>query len=190
MERTASTPQMMARHVKDSTRFSRRTVAQFVSELRSLGIADASKQIASTIVEMRAGEFDSLLGKQYDWTTTRIIPVVFIAEAVSLVAEIRDELKVMFHPITGLPIQDQIVRPRILDIRELEMLACCRTHFDTSSILLEWASNVGTFDKPLLRHLNVAGIRPRGEFLMQRVVAPMRTLANRCGIDPSKLDFG
>ena len=84
---------------------------------------------------------------------------------------------------------NQIARIRLLDIADVERLVDLVQVADASAVFLEWANNMETFERPLLRHLNVAGLELSNSFLQRRYGTVMKLLADRHGLDASKLDF-
>ncbi len=157
--------------------------------MTTLGVGDAAEQLAATISELRGGNLDELLPTQYDWTTTRIVPVIVTAETVPLVWNMWHRFEALAQPIAALPMQDQIARIRLLDIADVERLPDLVQVADAGAVFLQWANNAETFERPLLRHLNVAGHELSNDFLRCRYGTVMKLLAERHGLDASKLDF-
>ncbi|MCZ6652006.1 MAG: hypothetical protein O7D91_03150 [Planctomycetota bacterium] len=181
--------EIKSKHPRAAGRHGPRTIEEREQELVDIGVGDAAEQIADTINELRGGNLDELLPTQYDWTTTRIVPVVITAETVPLVWNMWHRFEALAQPIAALPMQDQISRIRLLDIADVERLPDLVQVADASAVFLEWANNPETFERPLLRHLNVAELELSNSFLQRRYGTVMKLLADRHGLDASKLDF-
>lgn len=180
--------EIKSKHPRAAGRRGPRTTEEREQELESIGVGDAAEQLAATISELRNGNLDKFLGKHYDWTITPIIPMIVTAETVPLVWNMWRRFETLTQPIAALPMQDQLTRVRFLDIADVERLPDLVHMADVCGVFLEWANNAETFELPLLRHLNVAGHQLSNDFLLRRHGTIMRFLAERHGLDASKLD--
>jgi len=181
--------EIKSKHAPVVGRLGPRTTEERMREIECLGVPEAAEQLAATISELRRGDLNELLGRQYDWTSTPIIPVIITADTVPLVWNMWAQLQGLTRPISELPMQDQIARVRFLDIEDAERLPELVQVTDVARLFLEWANHEETFERPLLRHLNVAEIQYGNAYLRRRYEPVMRRLADRHGLDATKLDF-
>ncbi len=181
--------EVKSKHPPAATRRGPRTIQERETELRAIGVDEAAEQLAATITELRQGALDAQLGRQYDWTSTYIVPVVITAETVPLVWNIWRQFENLTRPIAELPMQDQISRPRFLDISDVERLPDLAESVDIGRVLVDWANHPETFERSFFRHLGVARIDHGSRFLRTRYARAMHFLADRVGLDASKLGF-
>lgn len=173
-------------HFKYSAHFKRLSLEERREELKQVGLAKSIAQIGETIKALWNGSLaiDSLRAK-YDWTTTRIIPVVVTDENFPLFAGCWDSLyRDLEKPLTALGSgRGSVARLRFLAIDDFEMLPDIVDKEDVAGILLRWGNSNDCYETSLKNYLFEVSIRGNLNWCMSGLKTGFSILANRLGLE-------
>lgn len=165
------------------------TIQERRSEIESVGLKKAVRQIESTIKALRNFHLKPLSLGYYDWTITPIIPLVVTDEEYPLFPQcwklLYEEVE---KPLTLL--RDGVGplgRLRILSLDEVEMLPNLTGSIDFATLLLQWGSDPSKFEYTFRNYLLSCNHHLSNNFMWKRWHEVCQILADRLGFDASKI---
>lgn len=161
------------------------TLTERVRELIKLQLPKAARQISSTVESLRLGELE--LPCQFDWTVTRIVPIVILEEELPLMGKSWPIFESIMSPVFDVPMQELIARPRFITLEEAERLPDMAKVCDLAKECLRWAYDDFLFEYSIKHYFWEKKIGYSNDLLKERYATVVAALAERLGLDKSKL---
>lgn len=163
------------------------TFAQRTAQIEKLHIRKAAKQISKTIVALRAMRIADDRIPDYDWTISKIIPIIVTIEQLPQMWKMWRLYSPLIESIEQQPMSELIARTRFISMRDLELFPDLVDVCDLGRVLWQWANDEEHFECPLLFYCKRKAIPFRHRFLFERFREVSEALADRFGLDKSEL---
>jgi|GEM_PF-4458400 len=162
---------------------------QRFEKLIRLNIKKAVGQIENTIRMLRASELACTRMPNYDWTCTRIVPLIVTIEAIPRVPGLSDFFAPLFQPLTQVAMSELVSSPRLISIEDLDVVPDLALNEDFGQVMLQWAHDLETQDWPLEVHLSHSNIIIDRAYFRERFHSTVKSVCERFGLDARKLRF-
>lgn len=162
------------------------TLIQRETQIEKLQIRKAAKQIAKTIVALRAMKIAEDRIPYRDWTIMKVIPIIVTIEQLPLFWKMWRLYARLTEPIDQQPMSELIARTRFISMRDLELFPDLVDVCDLGRALWQWAHDDEYFECPLWFYCRRKAIQFRRRFLLKRHREVGEALADRFGLDKSE----
>lgn len=143
----------------------------------------------TTINALRRGELSLDNVPPYDWTTTRIMPVIITEEKLPQAPLLWEHLYAPFDEPFGAVRggAGAVERLRLISIDEVESIPEIESTVDLATLMYRWAARPEYFELPWMLYLDLSGIKTNKSFIPARFFEAAKFLADGLGLDSSKL---
>lgn len=166
-------------------------------ELEQIGMPHALEQLESTIRALRAGEIKYAAQTEngvkpimpsYDWTITPIIPVIITEEQMP---QAPGCWATLYAPLCAgldeLTPAGPLGKLRLLNVGDVERLPALQMPDDFATMLIRWGADPSLRDLSWSSFLATQAASCQGSFMIRRFVDMLKFLAQRLGLDETKI---